>query len=117
MRYQITKDEFISLLQHLLKESVVDQVLSGKVKKDRYALTPEYVSDPANLDDFPLSQMLTYGYTKTNSTSNELLHSKRALTEKIAVIGRACDVRAMVELDKKIQLRWENLFIFLVEII
>ena len=101
MRYQITKTDFIQLLQHLMKESVVDQVLSGKIKKDRFTIAPDYIDDPSQLDSFPLSQLFVYGYAKTDSTANELLHSKKALSTKLAVIGRACDVRAMVELEKK----------------
>lgn len=111
MRYQITKDDFIFLLQHLLKEKIVDQVLSGKEKKNRYTISPEFVSDPKDLENFPLSQLLVYNYAKSDSAANELLHSKKALSEKIAVVARACDVRAMVELEKKQQLKWENLFI------
>lgn len=111
VRYQITKDDFIFLLQHLLKENIVDQVLSGKEKKNRFTISPEFISNPKDLETFPLSQLLVYGYAKSDSAANELLHSKKALTEKVAVIGRACDVRAMVELEKKMQLKWENLFI------
>ncbi len=111
VRYQITKEDFLSLLQYLLDESIVDTVLSGKEKKNRYTISPDFVSDPKDIENLPLSQLLVYGYAKNNSAANELLHSKKALTEKVAVIGRACDVRAMVELEKKIQLKWENLFI------
>ncbi len=111
MRYQITKTDFQELLKHLLKENIVTEVLSGKEKKNRYAIVPEYVSDPAQIDEFPLSQLMVYGYTRTDSASNTILHSQKALNTKVAVIGRACDVRALVELEKKRQLIWENLFI------
>ena len=111
MRFNITREDFILLLQHLLKENIVKEVLSGQTKKNRYDIVPEFVSDPEKLIDFPLSQLMVYGYSKTNSNANELLHSKKALDTPIAVIGRACDVRGMVELEKKVQLKWENLFI------
>lgn len=111
MRYQITKTDFQELLKHLLKENIVSEVLSGIEKKNRYAIIPEFVSDPAQIEAFPLSQLMTYGYARTDSASNSILHSQRSLNTKVAVIGRACDVRAMVELDKKKQVVWENLFI------
>ncbi|MHA1519535.1 MAG: Coenzyme F420 hydrogenase/dehydrogenase, beta subunit C-terminal domain [Promethearchaeota archaeon] len=111
MRYKIKKSDFTGLLSHLLAENYVKEVLSGTEKRNRFAIVPEFTSDPAALANFPLSQLLTYGYTRTDSASNTILHSKKALDTKVAVISRACDVRAMVELDKKLQLEWDNLFI------
>ncbi|MHA1775958.1 MAG: Coenzyme F420 hydrogenase/dehydrogenase, beta subunit C-terminal domain [Promethearchaeota archaeon] len=110
-RYSITKPEFIQLLSYLLEKSYVSEVLSGVEKKNRYAIVPEFVSDPKKLENFPLSQLLTYGYTRTDSAANTLLHTKKALDISVAVVARACDIRAMVELEKKKQLKWENLFL------
>ena len=114
-KYQISKGDFITLLQHLLKGKVVSEILSGAPKKNRYTIKPELVSDPAKLTDFPLSQLYVYGYGRTDSASNTLLHSHVALEKKVGVIARPCDVRAMVELEKKIQLTWDNLFVIMYE--
>ncbi len=110
-RYIITKADFTQLLTHLIDKKYVSEVLSGKEKRNRYAIIPEFVSDPNELENFPLSQLLTYGYARTDSASNTILHSKKALDTTVAVVARACDIRAMVELDKKNQLKWENLFL------
>jgi formate dehydrogenase subunit beta len=109
--YRITKSDFLNLLQHLLREKIVSEVLSGKEKRNRYAIVPEFISNPEELTDFPLSQLLTYGYSRLDSASNEMLHSKKALTIPVGLVARACDIRALVELDKKEQLKWENLFL------
>ncbi|MHA1718029.1 MAG: Coenzyme F420 hydrogenase/dehydrogenase, beta subunit C-terminal domain, partial [Promethearchaeota archaeon] len=111
MRYQITKDDFKDLLRHLLKTNVVSEVLSGKTKRNRYSLSTEILSNPTNFDDFPLSQFIVYNCSRTDSAANALLHSKKSLTVPIAVFARACDIRALVELDKIKQVKWENLFI------
>lgn len=110
-RYSITRPEFVQLLSHLLEKKYVSEVLSGSEKKNRFAIVPEFVSDPKKLEDFPLSQLLTYGYSRTDSASNTILHTKKALDIPVAVVARACDIRAMVELEKKKQLKWENLFL------
>ena len=110
-RYLITKTDFQQLLKHLLKEKIVDKILSGEEKRKHFAIIPKYVTDPAEIDKFPLSQLLVYGYSRTDSASNTLLHTKESLNNKIGVVGRACDVRAMIELDKKMQVNLENLFI------
>ena len=111
MRYKITKADFTGLLSHLLAEKYATEVLSGTEKRNRFATVPEFTNDPEALANFPLTQLLTYGYTRQDSASNTILHSKKALDTKVAVIGRACDIRAMVELDKKLQLEWDNLFL------
>ncbi|QEE16953.1 Coenzyme F420 hydrogenase/dehydrogenase, beta subunit C-terminal domain [Promethearchaeum syntrophicum] len=110
-RYTINKSDFQQLLKHLLKEKIVDKILSGEKKRNRFAIIPKYVTNPAEIDEFPLSQLLVYGYSRTDSASNSLLHTKESLNTKIGVIGRACDVRALIELDKKMQVNLENLFI------
>ena len=110
-RYLITKSDFQGLLKHLLKEKIVDKILSGEEKRKHFSIIPKYVTDPAEIDKFPLSQLLVYGYSRTDSASNTLLHTKESLNSTIGVIGRACDVRAMIELDKKMQVKIENLFI------
>ncbi len=110
-RYEINKNDFQVLLKHLLKEKIVDKILSGEKKRTHFAIIPKFDTDPAQIDEFPLSQLLVYGFSRTDSASNTLLHTKESLNSKIGVVGRACDVRAMIELDKKMQVNLENLFI------
>jgi formate dehydrogenase (coenzyme F420) beta subunit len=110
-RYKITNSDFDLLLQHLIKNKTVSDVLSGVEKKKRYVITPEFINEPEKIVGFPLSQLLVYNYGRTDSASNTMLHTKAGLTKKVAVVGHACDIRALVELDKKLQLKWENLFL------
>lgn len=114
-RYRITKEDFISLLKHLFSKKLIDTVLSGKEKGNHYTLEPDFISDPAKLLDFPLNQMLVFGFARTDSPANSMLRSHKGLSNKIAVIGHACDVRALVELNKKMQVKWENLFLISTE--
>ena len=90
-RYQITKDDFLGLLRHLLKKNIVDAILSGVDNKNRYNQKPQFISDPQKLTDFPLSQLIVYGYGRTDSAANAMLHSHEGLKNKVAVIGHACD--------------------------
>jgi formate dehydrogenase subunit beta len=86
-------------------------VLSGKEKGNHYTITPEFISDPKICKNFPLSQLLVYGFARTDSPANTMLHSKKGLTQRVAVIGHACDMRGLVEIHKKVQVKWENLFL------
>ncbi len=111
MRYQITQTDFHRLLEYLINEKIVSEILSGTEKRNRYAIVPEFITEISKIKDFPLSQLLVYGYSRTDSASNTVLHTKKGLNTNICVVGRACDGRAMVELDKKKQLDRENLFL------
>ncbi len=114
-RYQITEQDFQDLLKYLLEKKIVSEVLSGVEKRKRYVITPEFVSDPQEISKFPLQQLMVYNYGRSDSASNAILQTKKALDTSVAVLGFACDVRALVELDKKLQLKWENLFLITIE--
>ncbi len=90
-------------------------MLSGKEKGNHYTLEPNFVTDSNELTEFPLSQLSVYGFARTDSPANSIMHSHKALTEKVAVIGHACDIRALVELNKKMQVVWSNLFLIAFE--
>jgi hypothetical protein len=76
MRYKITKDDFISLLQYLLKEGIVEEVMSGEEKRNHYTITPTFTADPEELKKFPLSQLLVMG--------NVILHQMNYYTPRKA---------------------------------
>jgi formate dehydrogenase subunit beta len=111
-RYQITPQEFQELLKSLISEKLVEKILSGQEKGNRFTIVPSWITDPKDLGNFPLSQLLVYNYARTDSAATTLLQSKDGLNHKVAVVGHACDIRAMIELAKKMQLKWENLVTF-----
>ena len=53
----------------------------------------EFVTDPNELTEFSLSQLSVYGFARPDSPANSIMHSHKALTEKVAVMGHACDIR------------------------
>lgn len=114
-RYHITTEDFSKLLEQLLTKNIVNEILSGKEKGNRYTLEPEFISESQKVKNFPLSQLLIYGFARTDSPANTILRSHKALERKIAVIGHACDIRALVELSKKTQAVWKNLFLITFE--
>src|SRR6056297_1510738 len=54
---------------------------------------------------------MVYNYNSINSAANKIRMSGKSLNQKIAIIGHACDVRALIELDKKKQADFDNLFL------
>ncbi|MCP4762028.1 MAG: hypothetical protein GY870_09605 [archaeon] len=99
----------------MIKEKIVDKVISGIGKKNRLQITPALVSDEKELDDFPLSQLFIYNFDRTNSASKFLHAQGGALNEKIAMIGHPCDGRALIELSKRLQVNIENVFTIIME--
>ncbi len=114
--YLITFADFTELLKSLIREKVVDKVISGAGKRNRFQIAPVLESDPKKLEEFPLSQLFIYNYDRIN-TASKFLHKKAggALKEKLAMIGHACDARALVELGKRLQVDLENVFVIVLE--
>jgi formate dehydrogenase subunit beta len=122
--YLIKEKEFSKLLKTLLKEKIVDKVLGAEVKvsrktkeEDRFTLNPVEYEKPDDVpDEFPLSNLMVYGYSRTDSAAKYLHKSlKGAKNEKIGLIARPCDTRALVELAKLRQVNLDNLFIIAFE--
>jgi formate dehydrogenase subunit beta len=112
----IKYDDIKTILITLLKEKIVSNVISGEVKKDHFSVSPKLVSKPEELEDLPLSQLIAYNYARTDSASKFLHKSANgALDEKIALIARPCDTRAIIELTKLHQINPDNLFIIGIE--
>ena len=114
--YHITFADFSEILKSLIREKIVDKVISGIGKRNRFQIVPALESDPKKLEEFPLSQLFVYNYDRIN-TASKFLHKKAggAFNEKLAMIGHACDARALVELGKRLQVNMENIFVIVLE--
>jgi formate dehydrogenase subunit beta len=113
--YLIEYNDFKQILKTLLKEKIVNKIVSGVMKKSRFAVDPEIITDPNQLDNFPLSQLLVYNYNRIGTASKFLHKQGGALKEKIAIVGHPCDGRALVELEKRVQVKLDNIFLIIME--
>lgn len=121
--YLIKEKEFSKLLIALLDEKVVDKVLSAETKinaktkeEDRFTVVPKVVEKSEDIKDFPLSNLIAYGFARTDSAAKYLHESlDGAMKEKIGLIARPCDTRAIIELAKLKQVDLNNLFIIAIE--
>jgi len=121
--YLIKVEDFPKLLSSLLKEKVVDKILSAETKvnaktklEDRFTVVPKVVEKAEDMKDFPLSNLIAYGYARTDSAAKYLHKSlDGANKEKIGIIARPCDTRAVVELVKIKQINLDNVFIIAIE--
>ncbi len=121
--YLIKIDDFPKLLQTLLKEKVVDKILGAETKidkktnvEDRFTVQPIVYEKVEDITSFPLTNLLAYGYARTDSAAKYLHKTLQgALHEKIGLIARPCDTRAIIELAKIKQISLENLFIIAFE--
>ncbi len=122
-QYLFKEKDFPKLLSTLIKEKIVDKIIGAKIKvnkksgeEDRFTITPELWDSPEKTENFPLSNLLAYGYSRTDSASKFLHKSVQgAKSEKIGLIARPCDTRALIELAKIKQVNLDNLFIFAFE--
>jgi len=122
-KYLIKEKEFSKLLTTLLNEKVVDKIISAEAKVnaktkevDRFTVVPKVVEKAEDIKDFPLSNLIAYGFARTDSAA-KYLHTSLdgAKNEKIGLIARPCDTRAIVELAKIKQINIDNLFIIGIE--
>ncbi|MHA2130169.1 MAG: hypothetical protein ACW99L_09375, partial [Promethearchaeota archaeon] len=121
--YLIKSEDFTKILATLLKEKVVEKILGAKLRVDkksgnidRFTVQPKIVEKEEDLSDFPLSPLIAFGYARTDSASKYIHKSMAgAMNEKIGLIARPCDTRALIELAKIRQINLENLFIVGIE--
>jgi formate dehydrogenase subunit beta len=74
------------------------------------------VEKAEDMKTFPLSNLIAYGYARTDSAAKYLHKSlDGAKNEKIGIIARPCDTRAVVELVKLKQINLDNVFIIAIE--
>lgn len=121
--YLIKRKDFPKILATLLKEKVVDKIIGAQLRidkksgnADRFTVQPKLVEKEEDLLDFPLSPLIAFGYARTDSASKFLHKSVAgAMTEKVGLIARPCDTRALIELAKIRQINMDNLFIIGIE--
>lgn len=121
--YLIKIEDFPNLLSTLLKEKIVDKIIGAKTKvnkktneEDRFSVSPMVYEKPEDIKDFPLTNLISYGYARTDSAAKFLHKSvSGAMQEKVALIARPCDTRALIELAKIKQINLDNLFIIAFE--
>ena len=121
--YLIKIEDFPALLSTLLQEKIVDKIISAQERVDkksgnidRFMISPKLIDNPEDAKNFPLTNFIAYGYARTDSAAKYLHKSvDGALTEKIGIIARPCDTRALIELAKIKQVSLDNLFIIGIE--
>jgi len=121
--YLIKSEDFSKILATLLKEKVVDKIIGAQLRVDkksgnidRFTVQPKLVEKEADLSDFPLFPLIAFGYARTDSASKYLHKSVAgAMNEKVGLIARPCDTRALIELAKIRQVNLDNLFIIGIE--
>jgi formate dehydrogenase subunit beta len=121
--YLIKIEDFSQLLQTMLKEGLVNKIIGAQIKVDkktneidRFTVSPVIIDNANNVGVFPLTNFVAYGYARTDSTAKYLHKSAQgALNDKVGIIARPCDTRAIIELAKLKQINLDNLFIIAIE--
>ncbi|MFW9948796.1 MAG: Coenzyme F420 hydrogenase/dehydrogenase, beta subunit C-terminal domain [Candidatus Thorarchaeota archaeon] len=121
--YLIKIDDFPKILTTLLKEKIVDKIIGAETrvdkktqKEDRFTVSPKVYNKPEDITGFPLTNLLAYGYARTDSAAKYLHKTlEGAIKEKVGVIARPCDTRGIIELAKIKQINLNNLFIIAFE--
>jgi len=123
VEYLIKIADFPKLLTALLKEKVVDKIIGAETRvdkktneEDRFTVVPKIFEKPEDISGFPLTNLISYGYARTDSAAKYLHKSvEGAMKVKVGLIARPCDTRAIIELAKIKQINLENLFIIAFE--
>ncbi|MFW9971025.1 MAG: Coenzyme F420 hydrogenase/dehydrogenase, beta subunit C-terminal domain [Candidatus Odinarchaeota archaeon] len=121
--YLIKIEDFSKILATLLKEKAVDKIIGAQLRVDkksgnidRFTVQPELMEKEEDLKDFPLTPLIAFGYARTDSAAKYLHKSVAgAINEKVGLIARPCDTRALIELAKIKQVNLDNLFVIGIE--
>lgn len=121
--YLIKIADFSKILATLLKEKAVDKIIGAQLRVDkksgnidRFTVQPKLAEKEEDVKDFPLTPLIAFGYARTDSASKYLHKSVAgAMNEKVGLIARPCDTRALIELAKIKQVNLDNLFIISIE--
>ncbi|MGY5858333.1 MAG: Coenzyme F420 hydrogenase/dehydrogenase, beta subunit C-terminal domain [Candidatus Thorarchaeota archaeon] len=97
-----------SILKCALKTKQIDGVITVKAKNnDRFSGIPIFITDPDDLDDTVGS--LHCSIPNTVRFLKEYLDG--GLSKKLAFVGKPCDIRAIIELQKRHQIEVEGLIL------
>jgi formate dehydrogenase subunit beta len=99
-----------TILKKMLENKLVEKVVLFQEKKDRYSLAPVVIENPDQVNSLPLSQFSAYYLSGLNSVPKYIQQNLKN-AGKIGVIAKPCDIRAMVELEKRKQVNLDNLVI------
>ncbi|MHA1293764.1 MAG: Coenzyme F420 hydrogenase/dehydrogenase, beta subunit C-terminal domain [Promethearchaeota archaeon] len=121
--FLIKIDDFPKILNVLLSENIVDKIIGAQTRfdkkanaEDRFTVSPKIIGNIEEIKSFPLTNLIAYGYARTDSAAKTLHKSlKGAKEEKVGIIARPCDTRALIELAKIKQVNLDNLFIIAIE--
>jgi len=121
--FLIKIEDFSKILNTLLKEKIVDKIISAETRvdkktnlEDRFTVVPKLIEKAEDSLNFPLTNLIAYGYARTDSASKYLHKSVQgAMKEKVGLIARPCDTRALIELAKIKQIKLDNLFVIAIE--
>ena len=121
--YLIKIEDFSKILASLLREKVVDKIIGAKLRVDkksgnidRFTVQPKLAEKEEDVKDFPLTPLIAFGYARTDTASKYLHKSVAgAMNEKVGLVARPCDTRALIELAKIKQVNLDNLFIIGIE--
>jgi len=121
--YLIKIEDFSKMLATLLKEKAVDKIIGAQLRVDkksgnidRFTVQPKLAEKEDDVKNFPLTPLIAFGFARTDSASKYLHKSVAgAMNEKVGLIARPCDTRALIELAKIKQVNLENLFIIGIE--
>jgi formate dehydrogenase subunit beta len=97
-----------TLLRYMLDSGMVDGVVAVKAKNsDRYAGVPVLITEPENLIDSAGSLHCS----TPNIARFVKIYLDGAASTKLAVVGKPCDIRAIIELQKRHQIDENNLIL------
>ena len=121
--YLVKIEDFPTLLKTLLQEKFVDKIIGAEIRVDkktnevdRFTINPKIYEKPADISEFPLTNLIAYGYARTDSAAKFLHESVQgAMKERVGLIARPCDTRALIELAKIRQVNLNNLFVIAFE--
>ena len=121
--FLIKIEDFPKILATLLKEKTVDKFIGAELRVDkktgtidRFTVQPKLAEKEEDVNDFPLTPLIAFGYARTDSASKYLHKSVAgAMDEKVGLIARPCDTRALIELAKIRQVNLDNLFVIGIE--
>ncbi|MFW9828374.1 MAG: Coenzyme F420 hydrogenase/dehydrogenase, beta subunit C-terminal domain [Candidatus Thorarchaeota archaeon] len=121
--YVVKIADFSKILATLLKEKIVDKIIGAELRVDkksgnidRFTVQPKLAEKEDDIKDFPLTPLIAFGYARTDSASKFLHKSvEGAMKERVGLIARPCDTRALIELAKIKQVNLNNLFIIGIE--